>query len=154
MAKKQETHTKKKTSSKEVEKIEKPKKMSGEKVKLTEKQKEERRKKIELRNESLVRINEKKENSVKSNISKYYDMINTNEELIKLNLKKNTKERIKNILGVKQVMKGGTSLLFASGLEWMDRFATDLHINLKYSNKKMLTSDIVAYTLKNMDKTI
>ena len=49
-------------------------------------------------------------------------------------------------------MQGVINLLFAGGIEMLDNLATEACINIKHSGKKMLTSDIIAFTLKNKDK--
>lgn len=147
MTKKTETSTassKKKTSKKqEIDKIEKPKK-SAEELKKT------RLESIKIRNKNLIKINENKENEVNSKKSKYYAILNKHKDLIKANLKKNSRSKIKKIIGVKQVEKGVTPLLCAVGFEMLDKLCTELYINFKYSKRKMVTSDIIAFTIKNM----
>ena len=120
--------------------------------------KKEKKTKEEIKNDRVRIMKTLKESDIKkrrktnSNINKYHNIIARYKDCIRSNLKKNTRNKIRRIIGVRQIEKGATSLLASVGIRWIADICRDLKINYKYSENKMITSDLIALTIKNSIK--
>lgn len=116
---------------------------------LTEEDRENIKNRRIERNNVLDKINSEKDKKVNSKLSKYHEISSDYREIIKKNLKKNTKNKVKSIIGVKKLGRGTTSLAFIHPMNFLVKVGKELIINKKHSGKKSFSLDLIVHTLKN-----